>query len=100
MPVVLALPLLLGPGVLACLKGGYFDGPRLGPAIAAWSLPPLPPVAPPRGRVPRPPGRDRRARRPAGAAPAGAAAAARDRRRLPVRARRSAVDPRPRAGRG
>jgi hypothetical protein len=51
MPVVLALPLLLGPGVLACLKGGYFDGPRLGAAIAAWSLLAVAAVALPRERL-------------------------------------------------
>jgi len=30
--------LLLGPGVLACFNGGYFDRPRLWAAIAAWAL--------------------------------------------------------------
>ena len=38
LPVLLALPLLLGPGLLACLNGGYFDGPRLWAAIVAWAL--------------------------------------------------------------
>ena len=38
LPVLFALPLLLGPGLLACLNGAYFDGPRLWAAIAAWAL--------------------------------------------------------------
>ncbi len=38
LPVLLALPLLLGPGLLACLNGAYFDGPRLWAAIVAWAL--------------------------------------------------------------
>ncbi len=38
LPVLLALPLLLGPGLLACLNGAYFDGPRLWAAIVAWGL--------------------------------------------------------------
>jgi hypothetical protein len=38
LPVLFALPLLLGPGLLACLNGAYFDGPRLWAAIAAWTL--------------------------------------------------------------
>ena len=38
LPVLIALPLLLGPGVLACLSGGYFDEPRLWAGIAAWAL--------------------------------------------------------------
>ena len=37
-PVVLAVPLLAGPAVLAFAKGGYFDGPRLWAGIAAWVL--------------------------------------------------------------
>jgi O-antigen ligase len=36
--VVVAVPLLLGPGLLACFNGGYFDRPRLWAAIAAWAL--------------------------------------------------------------
>jgi len=35
---VLAVPLLLGPGLLACFEGGYFDRPRLWAAIVAWAL--------------------------------------------------------------
>jgi O-antigen ligase len=38
MRAAVALPLLLGPGLLACFDGGYFDGPRLWAAIAAWAL--------------------------------------------------------------
>jgi hypothetical protein len=38
LPVLFALPLLLGPGLLACLNGAYFDGPRLWAAIVAWAL--------------------------------------------------------------
>jgi O-antigen ligase len=38
MRAVVALPLLIGPGLLACFDGGYFDGPRLWAAIAAWAL--------------------------------------------------------------
>ena len=38
MRAVVALPLLLGPGLLACFDGGYFDGPRLWAAIGAWAL--------------------------------------------------------------
>ncbi len=38
LPVLIALPLLLGPGVLACLSGGYFDEPRLWAGIGAWAL--------------------------------------------------------------
>src|SRR3954471_8505337 len=37
LPPVLAVPLLLGPGVLACFAGGYFDQPRLVAAIVAWA---------------------------------------------------------------
>jgi O-Antigen ligase len=37
LPPVLAVPLLLGPGVLACFAGGYFDQPRLVSAIVAWA---------------------------------------------------------------
>src|SRR5690348_9680680 len=37
LPPVLAVPLLLGPGVLACFAGGYFDQPRLIAAIVAWA---------------------------------------------------------------
>jgi O-antigen ligase len=35
---VVAVALLLGPGLLACFNGGYFDGPRLWAAIVAWAL--------------------------------------------------------------
>jgi O-antigen ligase len=38
LPVLIALPLLLGPGLLACFSGGYFDSPRLWAGIAAWAL--------------------------------------------------------------
>jgi hypothetical protein len=38
LPVLIAPLLLLGPGVLACLQGGYFDGPRLWAGIVAWGL--------------------------------------------------------------
>src|SRR4051794_9037528 len=38
LPVLIALPLLLGPGLLACFSGGYFDIPRLWAGIAAWAL--------------------------------------------------------------
>jgi hypothetical protein len=44
----LAVPLLLGPGVLACFNGGYFDRPRLWAAIAAWALLAVAAVARPR----------------------------------------------------
>ena len=36
--VLVAVALLLGPGLLACFNGGYFDRPRLWAAIAAWAL--------------------------------------------------------------
>jgi hypothetical protein len=58
LPVLLAVPLLAGPAVLAFAKGGYFDGPRLWAGIGAWTLvavvaltdgSPLPRAAP--GRV-------------------------------------------------
>lgn len=35
---VLAVPLLLAPGVLACFSGGYFDTARLRAGVAAWAL--------------------------------------------------------------
>jgi hypothetical protein len=38
LPVLIAPLLVLAPGLLACLDGGYFDGPRLFAAIAAWVL--------------------------------------------------------------
>jgi O-Antigen ligase len=38
LPALVAAVLLLGPGVLACLNGGYFDRPRLWAAIGAWAL--------------------------------------------------------------
>ena len=37
-PVLLAVPLLLGPGLLACYAGGYFDVARLRAALVAWAL--------------------------------------------------------------
>jgi O-antigen ligase len=36
--VVLAVPLLLGPAVVACFSGGYTDRARIGASIAAWAL--------------------------------------------------------------
>jgi hypothetical protein len=38
LPVLIATAVLLGPGLVACLDGGYFDGPRLWAGIAAWAL--------------------------------------------------------------
>ena len=49
--MLLALPLLLGPGVLACFKGGYFDGPRLIAAIVAWAGLAVAAVVLPRERI-------------------------------------------------
>ena len=57
LPVLLALPLLLGPGLLACLNGGYFDGPRLWAAIVAWALLAVVAVALPRPLPASGPGR-------------------------------------------
>ena len=37
-PVLLAAPLLLGPGVLACFSGGFFDTARLRAGVLAWLL--------------------------------------------------------------
>jgi len=37
-PVLLAAPLLLGPGVLACFSGGFFDTARLRAGVLAWVL--------------------------------------------------------------
>ncbi len=37
-PTVLAVPLLLGPGVLALFSGGYSDTARITAGIAAWAL--------------------------------------------------------------
>ncbi len=53
----LAVPLLLGPGVLACFDGGYFDGPRLWAGIAAWVLFAVVAVALPRPLPASTPGR-------------------------------------------
>jgi len=36
--VLLAVPLLLGPGVLACFSAGYFDTARLRAGVLAWLL--------------------------------------------------------------
>lgn len=38
LPVLIAPLLLLGPGLLAWLDGGYFDGPRLWAGVVAWAL--------------------------------------------------------------
>jgi len=37
-PVLFAAPLLLGPGVLACFSGGFFDTARLRAGVLAWLL--------------------------------------------------------------
>jgi O-antigen ligase len=37
-PAVLAVPLLLGPGILALFSGGYDDGARTAAAVAAFAL--------------------------------------------------------------
>jgi hypothetical protein len=37
-PVLLAAPLLLAPGVLACFSGGFFDTARLRAGVLAWML--------------------------------------------------------------
>ena len=37
-PVLLAAPLLLGPGVLACFSVGFFDTARLRAGVLAWLL--------------------------------------------------------------
>src|SRR3954449_25386 len=37
-PVLLAAPLLLAPGVLACFSGAYFDTARLRAGVLAWAL--------------------------------------------------------------
>src|SRR5919107_1673943 len=37
-PVLLAAPLLLAPGVLACFSGGFFDTARLRAGVLAWVL--------------------------------------------------------------
>jgi hypothetical protein len=57
LPVLIALPLLLGPGLLACFSGGYFDSPRLWAAIAAWALFAVAAVALPRPLPASGPGR-------------------------------------------
>jgi hypothetical protein len=57
LPVLIAPLLLLGPGLLACLNGGYFDGPRLWAAIAAWALLAVVAVAHPRPLPTSGPGR-------------------------------------------
>src|SRR4051812_49627984 len=36
--VLLAAPLLLAPGVLACFSGGFFDTARLRAGVLAWLL--------------------------------------------------------------
>ncbi|MEA2280668.1 MAG: hypothetical protein QOK21_1275 [Solirubrobacteraceae bacterium] len=38
LPLLAAVPVLLGPAALAFFKGGYFDGPRLWAAAVAWLL--------------------------------------------------------------
>ena len=55
--VLVAVPLLLGPGVLACFNGGYFDRPRLWAAIAAWALLAVVAIALPRPLPASTPGR-------------------------------------------
>jgi O-Antigen ligase len=52
-----AVVLLLGPGLLACFDGGYFDGPRLWAAIVAWALLAIVAVAAPRPLPASAPGR-------------------------------------------
>jgi hypothetical protein len=37
-PVLIAAPLLLAPGVLACFSGGFFDTARLRAGVLAWLL--------------------------------------------------------------
>ena len=54
---VVAVVLLLGPGLLACFNGGYFDGPRLWAAIVAWVLLAVVAVAAPRPLPGSTPGR-------------------------------------------
>jgi hypothetical protein len=55
--VAIAVVLLLGPGLLACFDGGYFDRPRLWAAIAAWALLAVVAVALPRPLPASTPGR-------------------------------------------
>ena len=55
--VVVAAALLLGPGLLACFDGGYFDRPRLWAGIAAWALLAVVAVALPRPLPATGPGR-------------------------------------------
>lgn len=52
-----AVVLLLGPGLLACFNGGYFDRPRLWAGIAAWILLAVVAVALPRPLPASTPGR-------------------------------------------
>jgi O-antigen ligase len=54
---VIAMPVLLGPGVLACFNGGYFDRPRLWAAIVAWALLAVVAIALPRPLPASTPGR-------------------------------------------
>src|SRR5439155_25428102 len=49
LPSMLAAPVLLGPGVLACFAGGYFDVPRLVAGIVAWALLAIVAIGVPRG---------------------------------------------------
>jgi hypothetical protein len=57
LPTAVAVVLLLGPGLLACFNGGYFDGPRLWAAIAAWALLAIVAIALPRPLPASTPGR-------------------------------------------
>jgi O-antigen ligase len=57
LPTAVAVVLLLGPGLLACFNGGYFDRPRLWAAIAAWALLAIVAVALPRPLPASGPGR-------------------------------------------